>query len=556
MDALNLTLFIHTIESGLAECMNQITLVVFDFCQPDALQQALESLRVLKSAPRLSAITFPTWPITYTIGSTRRNHPFTDLARLCSRTLASRLTQTSRVPFDLFITAVKREQFPEFEPTNRLPSPLYYFTDFLLASLELDTNSVTWWDNRTLRLFPVLKRLTLTAGAVFVHEFLMTNTLPSLTSAKIRFDGGYQSTNSENVFLGLQGNPRFERVEELSISFPVDKVMLSVFALFAESPVRYLDIPSGANQLATGSADMKEILKALSQFRSSPSHIELSSPGYRFTSNFHLILKHLNLHHTKRLKIASTPITSDSFSWKFGILNRAPALKELVLYGVRHDHILPYLSLEADQLERLEISNQRTNTQMGLIGAHCIPIFPSLRHIQCDHSAGDELIPCLLGSAPNLCTLLVNLNTRHEITFFVGDLKSWLAPRRDGTISTPYLKILHVNVVGPRYSRGTRLSAIESVNTLLSACNKAGVGRTLNIAILWKDPPGVQLRWENGQPVFTEEVGHIQATGSYEHFPFTVPHDDTTDQRSLSEMESQGTSLACCSHQAVGGLII
>jgi hypothetical protein len=37
MDGLNLRLFIHSIKSVLAEYGNQIALVDFEFCQPDAL---------------------------------------------------------------------------------------------------------------------------------------------------------------------------------------------------------------------------------------------------------------------------------------------------------------------------------------------------------------------------------------------------------------------------------------------------------------------------------------------------------------------------------------
>jgi hypothetical protein len=61
MDSLNLRLFIHTIKLVLAEYQDQVTLVIFDLYQPNALQGALESLLALKSAPRLSAVAFPTW---------------------------------------------------------------------------------------------------------------------------------------------------------------------------------------------------------------------------------------------------------------------------------------------------------------------------------------------------------------------------------------------------------------------------------------------------------------------------------------------------------------
>jgi hypothetical protein len=505
LDRLNLRLFIHMIKSALAKYGNQITLVVFDFCQPDALRGALESLLALKSAPQLSAVAFPAWPRAYAIDNARPNDPsVANLARLCSRMSANKHTQASHVPLDPIITVFEANQFPIFKPTNPLPSPVHYFVDFLLVSLELNTNSVPWWDNRVQRVFPMLKRLTLTATAMFVRGFLAANALPSLTSATILFYPVYQSKNSVNLSPVLQVNPRFERLEELSISFPFNQAMLSVFALFVESPLNYLCIPSDPIQwgLVDG-VNLEGILKVLPQFQSYPEYIELSFPNRRFSYNPHLILTHLNLHRTKRLKIVSALMISYPRSWECMILNCAPVLKELILDGIHGEHIIPYLSLEADKLERLEIINQHSNVRVPVwyTASRCISIFPSLRHIRYDHRTFHELIPYIMKRAPNLLTLLVNAEVHRDSKFFADSLKRWLAPKSDGTILVPYLKVLHIKVIGSRYSKETCSSAVESVNTLISARDEAGAGRYLNITISWEDAPEVQLRWEDGQLV-------------------------------------------------------
>jgi hypothetical protein len=188
-------------------------------------------------------------------------------------------------------------------------------------------------------------------------------------------------------------------------------------------------------------------------------------------------------------------------------LNRAPVLKELILDGVHNEHILSYLSLEADQLEKLDISYQCGKWFPVHPDSPSIPTFPSLRHIRYDLSTGHELIPYLLESSPNLFTLLVSLEVHRESTFFVEDLTWWLAPRRDGNIPAPYLKALHVKVTGSRYySRRTRSSVLESVNTVLSARKKAGAGQSPNITISWEDDSGEQLCWEDGQLVLPSDA--------------------------------------------------
>jgi hypothetical protein len=63
------------------------------------------------------------------------------------------------------------------------------------------------------------------------------------------------------------------------------------------------------------------------------------------------------------------------------ILSHAPILKELILDGMHNEHILPYLSLKADQLEKLEISNQWSDVLMRCTSTPYISIFPSLRYI-------------------------------------------------------------------------------------------------------------------------------------------------------------------------------
>jgi hypothetical protein len=401
-------------------------------------------------------------------------------------------------------------------PPTLLPSPVHYFTDFLLVSLELNSNSVASWDNRIQRVFQMLKKLTLTATAVFVRGFLMTNTLPSLTSAKLWFDdAGYRSESSADA--PLQVNPRFKLLKDLSITFPLCQAGLSVFALFVDSPLDYLSIIGHSDQWQLYGVSEMDILKVLSQFRSHPEYIDLSIPCCK-SSDPHLILNHLNLHRTKRLKITSnTMVVSGPPSWRFLTVNRAPVLKELILNGDDNEHILPYLSLEADQLERLEINNRHGDMPMERTSSPYIPIFPSLRHIQYDHGTHNGLIPYLLESAPNLFTLFVRLGVHHEATLLaeLEDLTWWLAPRTDGTITAPYLKTLHIKVTGSRYAyynRQTHSSVLVSVNTLLSARGKAGAGQYPNITISWEDDPGEQLCWEDGQLVFPSSVPPVEKT--------------------------------------------
>jgi hypothetical protein len=211
------------------------------------------------------------------------------------------------------------------------------------------------------------------------------------------------------------------------------------------------------------------------------------------------------------LKIVSPPTYPYPDSWNSAILNRAPVLKELILNRVDEGDIFLYLeSLEADQLERLEICNPGNpgNPILRNTGVPYLPnttIFPSLRHIRYD-GIGRELIPYLLESAPNVFTLHVYLETHHEYEpiFVVEIVQGWLAPRGYGTIPAPYLKILRIKVTGsqPGYDTETRSSVLRSVNVLLSARRKAGAGRSLSITISWEDDPGAQLCWEDGQLVF------------------------------------------------------